>query len=346
MTSVAQPKDKAGSTKAQVDEALHRRPAATHEPVPPPIQAIVDAKDRTDADRQLDASRHPGELLGFLGLRPGMRVAELSAGGCGAAASIDDPSPPPATATGGGSGSQVQACRSATLIAIPDGQVKYLASFGGSVYWVGLHADCVSSTDCAGFTPYVAVGTSGAAPVELFTGVPTNSWSNLLVDARGITVVQESAEPPASPDAVLLRIPFDGGQPATLDTQLPTTFTGSALASCGEDVCWFGRSFASPQATAFVRVPDGASPEQTVLPASAGPEQDVFLAMNAERIYYLEGNFDTYGPADVTLRSMSTSGEDARALGSPRASAGAAAIAFDAQSVYLAASDGIHVVSK
>ncbi|HEY6782531.1 MAG TPA: SAM-dependent methyltransferase, partial [Candidatus Dormibacteraeota bacterium] len=66
MTSVAQPKDKAESTKV---------------PVPPPIQAIVDAKDRTDADRQLDASRHPGELLAFLGLRPGMRVAELSAGG-------------------------------------------------------------------------------------------------------------------------------------------------------------------------------------------------------------------------------------------------------------------------
>ena len=66
MTSVAQPKDKAESTKV---------------PVPPPTQAIVDAKDRTDADRQLDPSRHSGELLAFLGLRPGMRVAELSAGG-------------------------------------------------------------------------------------------------------------------------------------------------------------------------------------------------------------------------------------------------------------------------
>ena len=66
MTSVAQPKDRTESTKV---------------PVPPPIQAIVDAKDRTGADRQLDASRHPGELLAFLGLRPGMRVAELSAGG-------------------------------------------------------------------------------------------------------------------------------------------------------------------------------------------------------------------------------------------------------------------------
>ena len=66
MTSVAQPKDKAESTKV---------------PVQPPVQAIVDAKDRTDGDRQLDAGRHPGELLAFLGLRPGMRVAELSAGG-------------------------------------------------------------------------------------------------------------------------------------------------------------------------------------------------------------------------------------------------------------------------
>lgn len=57
------------------------RPAATHAQVPPAIQAIVDAKDRTDADRKLDAGRHPGELLAFLGLKPGMRVAELAAGG-------------------------------------------------------------------------------------------------------------------------------------------------------------------------------------------------------------------------------------------------------------------------
>ncbi len=57
------------------------RPAAMHPPVPPAIQAIVDAKDRTDPDRKLDAGRHPGELLAFLGLKPGMRVAELGAGG-------------------------------------------------------------------------------------------------------------------------------------------------------------------------------------------------------------------------------------------------------------------------
>jgi predicted methyltransferase len=57
------------------------RPAATHAPVPPAIQALVDATDRTDADKKLDAGRHPGELLAFLGLKPGMRVAEIAAGG-------------------------------------------------------------------------------------------------------------------------------------------------------------------------------------------------------------------------------------------------------------------------
>jgi|HubBroStandDraft_6_1064221.scaffolds.fasta_scaffold169489_2 predicted methyltransferase len=48
--------------------------------VPPEVSAIVNAPDRTDADHQLDAGRHPGELLAFLGLTPGMHVAELVAG--------------------------------------------------------------------------------------------------------------------------------------------------------------------------------------------------------------------------------------------------------------------------
>jgi predicted methyltransferase len=48
--------------------------------VSPEAAAIVGAADRTDADRQLDAGRHPGELLTFLALTPGMRVAEIVAG--------------------------------------------------------------------------------------------------------------------------------------------------------------------------------------------------------------------------------------------------------------------------
>ena len=43
--------------------------------------AAVAAPDRSAADRALDAGRHPVELLTFFGTAPGMRVAELGAGG-------------------------------------------------------------------------------------------------------------------------------------------------------------------------------------------------------------------------------------------------------------------------
>jgi predicted methyltransferase len=44
-------------------------------------QKIVRAEDRSPEDRVLDIGRRPEELLGFLDLKPGMRVAELGAGG-------------------------------------------------------------------------------------------------------------------------------------------------------------------------------------------------------------------------------------------------------------------------
>jgi len=43
-------------------------------------QAIVDAKDRSDADRKLDPGRHPLEMLQFLAVKPGMRVLEIGSG--------------------------------------------------------------------------------------------------------------------------------------------------------------------------------------------------------------------------------------------------------------------------
>jgi predicted methyltransferase len=43
-------------------------------------RGLVGAPDRSSEDRALDAGRHPAELLAFIGLRPGMRVAELGAG--------------------------------------------------------------------------------------------------------------------------------------------------------------------------------------------------------------------------------------------------------------------------
>jgi predicted methyltransferase len=44
-------------------------------------RVLVAAPDRTEADRALDTGRHPAELLAFFGVRPGMHVAELGAGG-------------------------------------------------------------------------------------------------------------------------------------------------------------------------------------------------------------------------------------------------------------------------
>jgi predicted methyltransferase len=55
-------------------------PAVVAVEVPPAIQAIVDAPDRTEADRALDAGRHPGEMLAFIGVAPKMKVAELIVG--------------------------------------------------------------------------------------------------------------------------------------------------------------------------------------------------------------------------------------------------------------------------
>jgi predicted methyltransferase len=42
---------------------------------------IVAAADRTDKDRETDKMRKPAELLPFIGLAPGMHVADLGAGG-------------------------------------------------------------------------------------------------------------------------------------------------------------------------------------------------------------------------------------------------------------------------
>jgi predicted methyltransferase len=43
-------------------------------------RAAVEAPDRSEADRALDAGRKPAELLAFAGVAPGMHVAELLAG--------------------------------------------------------------------------------------------------------------------------------------------------------------------------------------------------------------------------------------------------------------------------
>jgi predicted methyltransferase len=52
-----------------------------HPGVTPFIRAVVQDPDRLDADRALDAGRHPEELLAFLEVAPGLLLGEIGAGG-------------------------------------------------------------------------------------------------------------------------------------------------------------------------------------------------------------------------------------------------------------------------
>src|SRR4051812_25222037 len=55
--------------------------AAAQAEAPPTADAIVAAPDRAEADRKLDAGRKPAAMLQFLGVKPGMKVVDLGAGG-------------------------------------------------------------------------------------------------------------------------------------------------------------------------------------------------------------------------------------------------------------------------
>jgi predicted methyltransferase len=52
-----------------------------HPGVTPFVRNIVLDPDRLEADRALDAGRHPEELLAFLEVAPGLRLGEIGAGG-------------------------------------------------------------------------------------------------------------------------------------------------------------------------------------------------------------------------------------------------------------------------
>ena len=76
--AAAEPASPPAPALVAVDPATAPQPVAVK--VPKNIQALIDAKDRTEADRALDAGRHPGELLAFAKLKPGMKVADIISG--------------------------------------------------------------------------------------------------------------------------------------------------------------------------------------------------------------------------------------------------------------------------
>src|SRR5712692_10449334 len=49
--------------------------------IPQNIRDAVNAADRPAADKSLDAGRQPEQMLAFFGIEPGMKVADLFAGG-------------------------------------------------------------------------------------------------------------------------------------------------------------------------------------------------------------------------------------------------------------------------
>ncbi len=49
--------------------------------IPKAVSDAVNAPDRPAADKMLDPGRKPAQMMAFYGIRPGMRVADLSAGG-------------------------------------------------------------------------------------------------------------------------------------------------------------------------------------------------------------------------------------------------------------------------
>jgi len=75
------PAPRAKAVEQAPAKATPPKPAAEPPAPPADAQSIANAADRDDEDKKMDAGRHPAELLAFLGLAPGMRVAEIGAGG-------------------------------------------------------------------------------------------------------------------------------------------------------------------------------------------------------------------------------------------------------------------------
>lgn len=82
----AAPAEPAETTETQPEtepvEEIPASPRVERAPIEPSeaAKAIVAADDRSESDRKIDERRYPAELLTWLDLKPGMKVADLGAG--------------------------------------------------------------------------------------------------------------------------------------------------------------------------------------------------------------------------------------------------------------------------
>ena len=65
---------------ASADKVVHET-AVAQSAIPPAITAAVNSPDRPAADKERDDSRKPEQMMAFFGIKPGMEVADLWAGG-------------------------------------------------------------------------------------------------------------------------------------------------------------------------------------------------------------------------------------------------------------------------
>ena len=71
----------ASETNAAAADAGSPSPPEARAAVSQAIASAINSPDRPAGDKELDASRHPDQLLAFFGIAPGMKVADLWAGG-------------------------------------------------------------------------------------------------------------------------------------------------------------------------------------------------------------------------------------------------------------------------
>jgi predicted methyltransferase len=62
-------------------EAVQELAALPDASIPEAIKSAVNAPDRSAEDKQLDSGRQPAQMLAFFGIKPGMQVADIFAGG-------------------------------------------------------------------------------------------------------------------------------------------------------------------------------------------------------------------------------------------------------------------------
>ncbi|HEY3595388.1 MAG TPA: hypothetical protein VGL13_15985, partial [Polyangiaceae bacterium] len=80
-SSAAPPPSAPTSTPASAVQPPAASPAPASVPISETARAAAAAPDRSDADKKIDAGRHPAELLSFFHIGPGMKVGELASAG-------------------------------------------------------------------------------------------------------------------------------------------------------------------------------------------------------------------------------------------------------------------------